>query len=175
MVKNLPAMQETWVRSLCREHPLKGGHGNPLQYSRLENTKDREAWRSPGHVIAESNMTELRANLTPLCTSPILSSLFYCLIQFSSVSQSLCDSMDCNMPSLPVHHQLPESTQTHVHWVGDAIQPSHLLSAPSPPVFSLSQHQGLFKWVSSSHQMAEVLEFQLQHWSFQWTLRTDFL
>ena len=69
--------------------------------------------------------------------------------------------------SLPVHHQLPELTQTHVHWVGDAIQPSHLLSSPSPPAFNLSQHQGLFQWVSSSHQVAKGLEFQLQHQSFQ--------
>ena len=68
----------------------------------------------------------------------------------------------------PVHHQLPEFTQTHVHWVGDAVQLSHPLSAPSPPAFNLSQRQGLFKWVSSSHQVAKVLEFQLQHQSFQW-------
>ena len=73
----------------------------------------------------------------------------------------------------PCDHQLPESTQNHVHWVGDAIQPSHPLSSPSPPAFNLSQHQGLFKWVSSSHQVAKVLEFQLQHQSFQWTPRTD--
>ena len=69
--------------------------------------------------------------------------------------------MNCSMPGLPVHHQLPEFTQTHVHWVGDAIQPSHPLSSPSPPAFNLSQHQGLFKWVGSSHQVAKVLEFQL--------------
>ena len=89
----------------------------------------------------------------------------------SSVAQScltLCDPMDCSTPGLPVHHQLPVFTQTHVHWVGDAIQPSHPLSSPSPPTFNLSQHQGLFKWVSSSHQVAKVLEFQLQHQSFQW-------
>ena len=79
--------------------------------------------------------------------------------------------MDCSMPGLPVHHQLPEFTQTHAHWVNDAIQPSHLLSSPSPPAFNLSQPQGLFKWVSSSHQVAKVLEFQLQHQSFQWTPR----
>ena len=79
--------------------------------------------------------------------------------------------MDCSMPGLPVHHQLPEFTQTHVHWVSDAIQPSHPLSSPSPPAFNLSQHQGLFKWDSSSHQVAKVLEFQLQHQSFQWTFR----
>ena len=68
--------------------------------------------------------------------------------------------MDCSTPGLPVHHQLPELTKTHVHWVGDAIQPSHPLSSPSPPTFNLSQHQGLFKWVSSLHQVATVLEFQ---------------
>ena len=98
--------------------------------------------------------------------------------QFSSATQScliLCYLMDCSTPGLPVHHQLLEFTQTHVHWVGDAIQPSHPLLSPSPPAFNLSQHQGLFKWVSSSHQVAKVLEFQLQHQSFQWTLRTDLL
>ena len=80
--------------------------------------------------------------------------------QFSSVTQlcpTLCDSMNRSMPGLPVHHQLPESTQTHFHWVGDAIQPSHPLSSPSPPALNLSQHQGLFKWVSSSHQVDKAL------------------
>ena len=99
-------------------------------------------------------------------------------VQFSSVAQScptLCYPMDCSTPGLPVHQQLSEFTQTHVHWVGDAIQPSHPLSSPSPSTFRLSQHQGLCQWVSSSHQGAKVLEFQLQHQSFQWTLRTDFL
>ena len=88
------------------------------------------------------------------------------LVQFSSVSQSCpmpCDPMHCSTPSLPVHHQLPEFTQTHIYWVVDAIQPSHPLSSPSPPAFNLSQHQGLFKWVSSSHQVAKILEFQRQH------------
>ena len=77
--------------------------------------------------------------------------------------------------SCPSPHQLPEFTQTHVHWVDGAIQPSHPLSSPSFPAFNLSQHQGLFKWVSSPRQVAKVLEFQLQHHSFQWTLRTDIL
>ena len=95
---------------------------------------------------------------------------FTCLSmdQFSSVTQScltLCNPMDCSTPSFPVHHQLPEFTQTHVHWVGDAIQPSHPLLFPSPPAFNLSQHQGLFKRVSSSHHVAKVLEFQLQQQS----------
>ena len=83
--------------------------------------------------------------------------------------------MDCRIPGFPAHHQLPEFTQTHVRWVGDTIQPSHPLSSPSPPAFNLSWHQGLFQWVSSLHQVAKVLEFQLQHQSFQWTLRTDLL
>ena len=74
--------------------------------------------------------------------------------------------MDCSTPGLPVHHQLLEFTQTHVHWVGDALQPSHPLSSPSPSALNLSQHQGLFKWVSSSHQVAKILQLQLQHQSF---------
>ena len=74
--------------------------------------------------------------------------------------------MNCSIPGLPVHHQLLELAQTHVHWVSDVIQPSHSLLSPSPPAFSLSQHQGLFQWVSSSHQVAKVLELQLQHQSF---------
>ena len=83
--------------------------------------------------------------------------------------------MDCSTPGFPVHHQFPELTQTHVHRVGDAIQPSHPLSFPSPPAFYLSLHQGLFQWVGSSHQVAKLLELQLQHQSFQWIFRVDFL
>ena len=99
-------------------------------------------------------------------------------VQFSSVAQSclaLCNPMNRSTPGLPVHHQLPEFIQTHVHWGGNAIQPSHPLSSPSPPAPNLSQHEGLFTWVSSSHQVAKVLEFQFQHQSFQWIFRTDFL
>ena len=114
-----------------------------------------------------------------LITSSFSHKLFRITVfQFSSVQSlshvRLCDPMNCSMPALPVHHQLLESTQTHVHWVGDAIQPSHSLSSPSPPAIYLSQHQSLFKWVSFLHQVAKVLEFQLQK-SFQWTPRTDFL
>ena len=97
---------------------------------------------------------------------------------FRSVTQScptLCDPMNCITSGLPVHHQLPESTQTQVHWVSDAIQPSHPLLCPYPPALNLYQHQGLFKWVSSSHQVAKISEFQLQHQSFQGTPRTDLL
>ena len=100
------------------------------------------------------------------------------ILQFSSVAQScltLWDPINSSTPGLPVHHQLLESTQTHVHQVDDAIQLSQLLLSPSPPAFNLPQHQGLFQWVSSLHQVAKVLEFQLQHQSFQWIPRTDLL
>ena len=83
--------------------------------------------------------------------------------------------MNRSTPGLPLHHQLPEFTKTHVHWVSDAIQPSHPLWSLSPPAFNLSQHQGVFKWVSSLHQVTKILELQLQHQSFQWISRTDFL
>ena len=92
-------------------------------------------------------------------------------LQFSWVPRScltLHNPMNHSTPGLPAHHQLPESTQTYVHRVGDAIQQSHPLLSPSPPAFNLSQHQGLSQWVRSSHQVAKVLEFQLQHQSFQW-------
>ena len=96
-------------------------------------------------------------------------------VQFShSVMSNSLWPMDCSTPGLPVHHQFPEFTQTHVHWVGDAIQSSHPLLFPSP-AFNLSQHQGLFKWVSSLHQVAKVLEFQLQHHSLQRNPRADLL
>ena len=100
--------------------------------------------------------------------------IYFSSVQFSSVAQScpiLCDPMDCSMPGLPVHHQVPDFTQTHVHRFSDAIQPSHPLSPASPPTFNLSQHQGLFQWVNYSHQVAKVLEFQLQHQSFQWIFK----
>ena len=98
--------------------------------------------------------------------------------QFSPVAQScptLCDLMNRSTPGLPVHHQLPEFTWTHVHRVGDAIRPSHPLPSPSPPAPNPSQHQGLFQWVNSLYQVAKVLKFQLQHQFFQWTPRTELL
>ena len=123
---------------------------------------------SPAETLTQPNicwaLAQLSMHLSPQCH------------QFSHlvVSNSLW-SHGLQHARLPVHHQLPEFTQTHVHWVSDDIQPSHPLLSPSPPSFNLSQHQGLFKWVISSHQMAKVLEFQLQHQSFQWTARTDLL
>ena len=124
--------------------------------------------------------------LYPLCLSLSLflsntCRQYLCLfssVQFSSVAQScptLCDAMNCSTPGLPVHHQLPELTQTPVHWVGDAIQPPHPLSSPSPPAFILCQHQCLFQWVNSSHEVAKVLEFQLQNHFAQRNPRADLL
>ena len=100
------------------------------------------------------------------------------LVQFSSVTQScptLCDAMNCSTPGLPIYHQLPEFTQTHIHRISDAIQPSHPLSFPSPPAPNPFQHQRLFQWVNSLHEVAKVLEFQLQHHSFQSNPRADLL
>ena len=99
-------------------------------------------------------------------------------LPFSTVTQScltLCNPMDCSTPGFPVHHQLPELAQTDVHWVSDAIQPSHPLSCPFSPAFNLSQHQSLFQWVSYLHHVAKVLELKLQHQCFQWVFKTDFL
>ena len=148
------------------------GNSNPLQYSCLENPMGRGAWWSTVHGVAKSR-TRLR-DFT--YTFNICSSGTDTFVQFSSVAQScptLCNPMNRSTPGLPVHQQLPEFTQTHVHWFGDAIQPSHSLSCPSPPAFNLSQHQGLFQWVSSLHQVGKWLAFQPQHQSFQWTPRAD--
>ena len=124
------------------------------------------------HLIIAENWVEF----------PVLYSrsmlVIYFKYQFSSVTQSCLtpyNPMDCSSPGFPVHHQLLELAQTRIHWVGDVIQPSHPLSSPSPPAFNLPQHQGLFKWVHSLHQVVKVLEFRLQHQSFQWMFRTDLL
>ena len=119
--------------------------------------------------IAEVHMKGMNSASLEACIFPYL--LFF---SHSVVSDSLRPH-EPQHTRLPVLHHLPELAQTHVHWVGDSIEPSHPLSSPSPPAFNLSEHQGLFTWVSSSHQVAKVLEFQLQHQSFQWIFRTDFL
>ena len=164
----------------------------------------REAWRAAIHGVAKSRIqlsdwTELnwmkslfflRLDLKDSCWSFTLRSfmvIYVCVYvykiylqhQFSSVVQScltLCDPMDCSMLGFPVHHQLLELVQTVVHRVSDAIQPSHPLLSPSPPAFNLFQHRSHWKqWISSLHQVAKVLEFLLQHQSFQQIFRTDFL
>ena len=137
------------------------GNGNPFQYSCLQNPVDRGGCGLHPWDCKELNTTEWLIH-THTHTHRV---------QFSSVAQScltLCNPMDCSTPGFPVHPQLQELAQTHVHRVSDAIQPSHPLSPSSPPALNLSQHQGLFQWVGSSPQVAKVLEFQLQHQSFQW-------
>ena len=165
-------------------------NGYPLQYSCLENPMDRGAWQAIGHRVTVLDRTErLTFSLFLLCLETslewhifaMLMKFHYCWhsVQFISVAQlylTLCDPMKCSTPGLPVHHQFPESTQTHVHWVSDAIRPSHPLSSPSPPALNLSQHWGLFQWVSSLHQSirvsasASVLPMNTQDWSpLEWT------
>ena len=124
---------------------------------------DRGTWHSVVHGV-----TKGRTRLKRLSSSSNSNS------SATWLCPTLCDPMNRSTPGLPVHHQLPEFTPT-LHWVGDAIQPSHPLSSPSPPAFNLSQYQGLFQWVSSLHQVAKILEFQLQHQSFQWIFKIDFL
>ena len=144
---------------------------------REENGGEGERWWG--------NIKQNKQKLTPKTRWEYLVPIFRVLLllfvhthQFSSVARSCptpCNPMNRTTPGLPVHHQLPGFTQTHVHRVSDAIQPSHPLSSPSPPAPNSSQHQGLFQWVNSSHEVAKILEFQLQHQSFQWTPRTDLL
>ena len=135
MVKNLPAIQETWIWSLGWEDPLE---------KKMTTHSSILAWRIP--------WTEEPGKL-----------------QFSSVQSlshvQLCDPMDCSTPAFPVLHQFLELAQIHVHWGCDTRQPPHPLLSPSPPALNLSQHQGLFQWVSSSHQVTKVLEIQLQQQS----------
>ena len=137
------------------------GHGNPLQYSCLENPMDWGVWWATVHGVAKS-WTRLNEF-----------TIYFSVSLVTQSSPTLCNPMNHSTPGLPVHHQLLEFPQSHVHRVSDAIQPSHPLLPPSPPALNLSQHQGLFQWVSSLHQVAKVLEFQPQHQSFEWTPRSD--
>ena len=105
---------------------------------------------------------------SPRAPSSFLSS---CCCSVAQLHPTLCDPMNCSMPGLSVPYHLPEFAQVHIHWISDAIQPSHPLSPPAPPALNLVQHQHLFQWVSYSHQVAKVLELQLQHQSFQWVSR----
>ena len=163
------------------------GNGNPLQCSCLENPRDGGAWWPAIYGVTQS-WTRLKQLTSSSSSSSKYKYNYYLYMfiiwiyginlknfMFNSVAQSwltLCDPMDCSTPGLPVHHQLLKLTQTHVHWVSDTIHPSGV-----PLSFCLQsfQHQGLFQWVNSSHEVAKVLEFQLQHQCFQWIFRTDFL
>ncbi|XP_055441885.1 transcription factor BTF3 homolog 4 isoform X1 [Bubalus kerabau] len=129
------------------------------------------------HRTATADDKKLQSSLKKLAVNNIAGieeSLSFSSVQSLSRVR-LCDPMNRSMPGLPVHHQLPEFTQTHVHRVSDAIQPSHLLSSPSPPAPNPSQHQSLFQRVNSSHEVAKVLEFQLQDHSLQRNPRADLL
>ena len=126
---------------------------SPLQTSPSDSQTENLSYK-------DANIAALATYMQPTYHSPLQRPS----VQFSSATQScptLWDPMNHSTPGLPVHHQLPEFTQTHVHRVSDAIQPSHPLSSPSPPAPNPSQYQSLFQWVSSSHEVAKVLEFQL--------------
>ena len=146
------------VRSLGWEDPLEeemATHSSILAWEILRREKP-----SGLQSIGSQRVGHNWSNWVWICVCVCACVCVYYSVQFTSVAQLcliLCDSMDCSMPGLLVHHQLPELIQTHVHRVSDAIQPSHPLSSPSPPDFNLSQHQGLFKRVTSSHQVATVL------------------
>ena len=166
-VKNPPVTQkpqDIWVQFLGQEDPLVEGmatHSSILSW-RIPRTEEPGGLQSMGSERVGHNWSDLA------CMHQSVSS-------FAQSCLTLCDPMNCSMPGLPVHHKLPEFTQVHAHRVGDAIQPSHPLSSSSPPAPNPSQHQGLFQWVNFSHEVAKILEFQLQHQSFQWTPRADLL
>ena len=158
--------QNQWKRSRAYERDQCGGTGLKLV------SEFRSTWvfvfifTFPPHSQSHSRVKFLFVIPFPPIT--------HCC-SIAKLCPTLCNTTDCSTPDFPVLRYLPKFAQTRVHWVGDAIQPSHPLSPPSPPALNLSQHQSLFQWVSSSHQVAEVLEFQLQHQSFQWIFRVDFL
>ena len=132
----------------------------------------------PSPSLKQSSFHNVNSHISCGISFPVAYYFHLVSVQFSSVAQpylTLCNPMNCSIPGLPVHHQFLEFTETHVLWVSDAIQPSHPLSSPSPPAFNPSQHQILFKWVSSSHQVVKVLDIQLQHQSLRWIYSTGFL
>ena len=146
---------EQWTGSKLGKEYIKAVYCHPAYLTYMQsNSCEVLGWMK--HKLESRLLGEISITSDMQMTPPLWQK-----VQFSS------DPMDCSMPGFPVYHQLPEPTQTHVHRIGDAIQPSHPLSSPSPPAFNLSQHQGLFQRVSSSHQVASVLEFHLEHRSFQ--------
>ena len=173
--------KETWVRSLGQEDPLEeemATHSSirarriPWTEKIFPATLITKKCHSQQPFLASKHEWGLPKLQSSKCYQP----LWWLLRSFVVWSLScgrLCDPMDCSTPGFPFPQHLLEFAQTYVHGVSDAIQPSHLLLSPSLPDFSLSQHQGLFQWVSSSHQVAKVLELQYQ--SFQWVFRVDFL
>ena len=164
-------MNVTWT--LRKLFPLLGSKVQDCEFSIHEKfplaaNPPSEMWE-----LIWRDIKMIEGSSTIICFSTLL------VVQWvSAVTQScltLCDPMDCSTPGVPVFHHLLEHAQTHVHWVGDAIQPSHPLSFSSPCAFNLSQHQGLSRWVGSLHQVAKVWQFQHQHQSFGWIFSTDIL
>ena len=172
---NISRVVSTWLAGETLSWWYNGGFCRTATFSVIRAGGERGqilmgVW-SWGATIELIIIRRVRAVSLQLC--PTLSSPCCCSVTQSYLT--LCKPMDCSPPGFPVLCHLPELAQTHVHWVNDAIQPSRPLLSPSPPTFNPSQHQGLFQWVSSSHQVAKVLELQLQHQSFQWIFRVDFL
>ena len=149
-------MKQGYMAVLHRTHCAFCTAGRKLLVSGVSDTSDS---RQHGCNNRESK--------GPLWGSLQMTQRTYQYSLVTQLCQTLCGPTDCSIPDFPVHHQLLELAQTHIHQVSNAIQPSHPLSSPSPSTFNLSQHQGLFQCVCSSHQVAKVLEFQLQHQSFQ--------
>ena len=137
-------------------------------------SRQRSLLHTVVYVVDATLSVCLTLSFPILCSQIYSLCLCLCCRSISQLCPALWDPMDCSTPGFPVLHSLQEFAQVHVHWVGDAIWPSHPLP-PSSPALNLSQHQGLFQWVSSSHHMAKILELQLQHQSFQRVFSVDFL
>ena len=171
----MPKPLTVWIRTNC----WKIFQDGTIRPSDLPPEKSLWRWSNSQNWTSNKLVPNRKRSTAKLyMLSLCLFNLYVSSVQFSSVPLpclTLCDPTNHSTPGLPVHQQLLGSTQIHVHWVGDAIQPSHPLLSLSPPALSLSQHEGLFTWVKSSHQVAKVLKFQLQHQSFQWIPRTDLL
>ena len=162
--------QEMWVQSLGQEDPLEkdciaeGSHLPELVlYISTGGVAPKQGCLPYGGIL----------NSASACKSESVINMIARMSQVDQSVQFSLSAVDCSMPGFLVHHHLLDFAQTHVCWVGDAIQPSHPLSSPSPPAFNLSQHWSIFQWVGSSHQVVKVLE--LQHQSSQWIFRVDFL
>ena len=132
----------------------------------------KEAFDNLGKNLVEDKTSRMKARVRVGCQGREWAAGCCSVIQSCPAP---CDPTECSMPSFPVLHHLLKFAKTHVHWVSDAIQPSHPLLSPSPPALNLAHHQGHFQWVSSLHQVAKGLALQLQHQSFHWIFRVDFL
>ena len=180
LVRNLSTCLGLSVRGLTGYFRRREVTGEAFSFFSMSSKSKASPWQlfspqpfpgsSGSHSLEANPLRSLSQQLCSTCTQ-----LHHGSVQsLSHVQLFVTPWTAARQASLSITNQLPELAQTHVHQVGDDIQPSHPLSSPSPPAVNLSQHQGLFQWVSSSHQVAKVLEFQLQHQSFQWIFRTDF-